>query len=174
MKIKESGFELENLEGKKLRNTKKDKIVLVSGSFDLLHSGHVNFLERCKSCGDILVVAVNSDKIVKSRKGKSRPINTESHRAHLVASLKSVDHVFIKREMFKKGALKVVSPDVIIFGKEKSKDFKNYQKIIDNYKISHPNIKCVVLDRQNSYTNKGNSTTKIINKILKKYKNTKK
>src|SRR5438552_12011869 len=71
------------------------KIVLANGCFDLLHVGHVRYLEGARALGDILVVAINSDASVRRLKGESRPILDEQARACLVAALQCVDHVVI-------------------------------------------------------------------------------
>lgn len=71
------------------------KIVLTNGCFDLLHRGHVAYLEQSALLGDILVVAVNSDASVRELKGPSRPLNHEADRAFLIASLRCVDIAFV-------------------------------------------------------------------------------
>ncbi|MBI2048883.1 MAG: adenylyltransferase/cytidyltransferase family protein [Candidatus Liptonbacteria bacterium] len=71
------------------------KVVTQNGCFDLIHVGHTQNLEWCKSQGDILIVGVNSDRSVKTHKGESRPILPEKERALALASLESVDYVFI-------------------------------------------------------------------------------
>lgn len=77
---------------KKLKKEKK-KIVIVGGCFDLLHPGHVAFLQKAKALGDILVVFLESDERIKRMKGDARPINTQKDRATVLAALKSVDYV---------------------------------------------------------------------------------
>lgn len=67
-------------------------VVLAGGCYDLLHVGHVNFLERCRALGDVLVVAVSSDLRIKERKGEKRPIIPEAERAMMVSALSSVDY----------------------------------------------------------------------------------
>jgi rfaE bifunctional protein nucleotidyltransferase chain/domain len=71
------------------------KIVLTSGTFDLLHVGHINYLETVSRYGDIVVVLLSGDDRVKARKGPSRPIFNESERVHILESLKVVDYVII-------------------------------------------------------------------------------
>ena len=71
------------------------KIIFCSGSFDLLHAGHVLFLEACKGLGDILVVAVGPDEDIRNNKGKNRPIHNEKIRLKIIDSLKPVDYSFI-------------------------------------------------------------------------------
>lgn len=91
MLVKQS--ELNNLL-KQLRAQGKT-IVTTNGCFDILHVGHVRYLEKAKSFGDVLIVALNSDKSVKSIKGDSRPINNENDRAEILSALRSVDYVVL-------------------------------------------------------------------------------
>lgn len=72
-----------------------EKIVLTSGTFDLFHTGHLSYLEKVKSHGDIVVVMLSGDKRVKTRKGNKRPIIGEKDRARILDSLKVVNYVFI-------------------------------------------------------------------------------
>lgn len=74
---------------------KGKKLVLTNGCFDLLHTGHVRYLEEARSCGDALIVAVNSDASVRELKGPERPLNNELDRAEVLAALRCVDHVTI-------------------------------------------------------------------------------
>lgn len=71
------------------------KLVLTNGCFDLLHTGHVRYLEEARRCGDALIVAVNSDASVRELKGPERPLNNEHDRAEVLAALRCVDHVTI-------------------------------------------------------------------------------
>lgn len=71
------------------------RIVLTNGCFDLLHVGHVRYLEQARRLGDLLVVAINSDRSVSTLKGPSRPLNLERERAEVVAALRCVDAVTI-------------------------------------------------------------------------------
>ncbi len=71
------------------------KLVLTNGCFDLLHVGHIQYLEQARSLGDALAVAVNGDESVRSLKGDGRPLNTEQERARVLAALEVVDYVTI-------------------------------------------------------------------------------
>lgn len=77
----------------KILNKNKKKIVLVGGCFDILHVGHVLFLEKAKAKGDILLVWIESDETIKRTKGEHRPIHTQKERATVVAALACVDYV---------------------------------------------------------------------------------
>ena len=82
-----------------LRKENRDrKIVLTGGVFDLLHRGHIDYVKKAKSFGDILVVAVTNDTRVRERKGNSRPIQNEKDRAYIMDSLKAVDYVLVLPE----------------------------------------------------------------------------
>jgi len=78
---------------------KKNKIVLVGGCFDVLHLGHITFLEKAKKLGDKLIVLLESDENIKKEKGKNRPINNQENRAKMLMSLKMVDEVIKLPEM---------------------------------------------------------------------------
>jgi rfaE bifunctional protein nucleotidyltransferase chain/domain len=71
------------------------QVVLANGCFDILHAGHVRYLEGARRLGDTLVVAINSDRSVRKLKGDGRPILNENERAALVSALRSVDHVVV-------------------------------------------------------------------------------
>ncbi len=163
-------FELKDLKRRLNSIPKAKKIVFVSGSYDLIHTGHINFLNLCKKQGDILVVGVNSDEMIKKEKGLKRPIETELNRAYCISNLKCVDIVYIKRKSFIVEGIDLIKPNKIIFCRERGVDFTKYEKIIEKYCVGYPNTKCVILERKSAGTNKGSSTTKIINKILKRYK----
>ena len=72
-----------------------EKIVFTNGCFDILHAGHVRYLEKARSFGDCLVLGLNTDASVRGNKGPSRPINSELDRAEVVGALKSVDYVVL-------------------------------------------------------------------------------
>lgn len=96
---------------KKLREEKKT-IVTTNGCFDILHVGHVRYLNKAKSFADVLIVALNSDKSVKSIKGESRPINNENDRAEVLSGLRSVDYVVLFDENSPVDLLLEIKPDV--------------------------------------------------------------
>lgn len=87
-------------------------IVTTNGCFDILHAGHVRYLEETKKFGDILIVLLNSDKSVRSIKGEGRPINNEADRAEVLNGLKSVDYVVLFDENSPADLLSEIKPDV--------------------------------------------------------------
>ena len=88
------------------------KIVTTNGCFDILHIGHLRYLKKAKSFGDILVVALNSDSSTKALKGESRPINNQNDRAELLANLNCVDIVVIFDEISPEKLLVEIAPDI--------------------------------------------------------------
>ncbi len=96
--------------------TRRQKIVMTNGCFDLLHAGHVNYLQEARSFGDRLVVAVNDDLSVKRLKGEDRPVNTLHTRMAMLTALKCVDWVVSFSEDTPEGIIELVSPDVLVKG----------------------------------------------------------
>lgn len=97
-------------------DNKTQKIVFTNGCFDILHRGHVKYLEEAKSYGDILIVGLNSDSSVKKLKGESRPINTLEDRAVVLAGLESVDFVVEFADDTPYELIKTFKPDVLVKG----------------------------------------------------------
>lgn len=95
----------------KLRQEGKT-IVTTNGCFDILHVGHVRYLEETKKFGDVLIVALNSDASVRRLKGEGRPINNENDRAEVLNALKSVDYVVLFDEDSPMQLLAEIKPDV--------------------------------------------------------------
>lgn len=91
-------------------------IVFTNGCFDILHKGHVSYLQKAKELGDILVVGLNSDRSVKALKGEERPINSQEDRAYLLASLECVDFVIIFDELTPYELIKEISPSILVKG----------------------------------------------------------
>ncbi len=98
-----------------LRNSGKT-VVCTNGCFDILHTGHVKYLEKTKSFADYLIVLLNSDKSVKSIKGPSRPVNNEKDRAEILSALRCVDYVVLFDEDSPKNLLDEIKPDVYTKG----------------------------------------------------------
>lgn len=88
------------------------RIVLANGCFDILHVGHVRYLEGARALGDLLVVAINSDEQVSRLKGAGRPLVPESERAEIIAALRSVDLVTIFPEPTVEALLRAIRPDI--------------------------------------------------------------
>ncbi|HEC1775274.1 D-glycero-beta-D-manno-heptose-7-phosphate kinase [Campylobacter sp. LMG 7929] len=127
------------------------KVVFTNGCFDVMHYGHIKYLEKAKKLGDILVVGLNSDESVKRLKGNSRPINLEFQRACMLASMYFVDYVVIFDEDTPYELIEFLKPDVLV----KGDDYKDKEVVGSNL------VKKVeLIDFEDGF-----STTNIINRI---------
>ncbi len=93
-----------------------ERIVFTNGCFDLIHPGHVLYLEAARALGDVLVVGLNSDASVRRLKGPSRPVCTQRERALVLAGLRSVDYVVIFEEDTPLELIREVEPDILVKG----------------------------------------------------------
>ena len=113
------------------------KIIFTNGCFDILHVGHVKYLESAKSFGDVLIVGLNSDASVKRLKGQSRPINEQGDRAYILAALESVDYVVLFDDDTPYELIRLIKPDVLVKGgdyKDKKvigTEFANELRLVD-------------------------------------------
>lgn len=140
----------------KIRNENR-KVVFTNGCFDIIHKGHVKYLNEAKSLGDHLIVGINSDDSVKRLKGKDRPVNNESDRAFIIDNLKSVDDVLIFNEDTPYDIIKEIIPDLLV----KGGDWKE-EDIVGSDIVKINGGKVVSLQFVNDY-----STTNILKKIEK-------
>jgi D-glycero-beta-D-manno-heptose 1-phosphate adenylyltransferase len=133
------------------------KIVFTNGCFDLLHVGHVRYLQEAQKQGDLLVVGVNSDASVKRLKGSARPIQNESDRAEILLGLKSVDTVIVFTEDTPETVIKAIRPDILV----KGGDWKIEQIVGGDFVIANGGqVKSLTFID-------GKSTTKLIEKSQK-------
>jgi D-beta-D-heptose 7-phosphate kinase / D-beta-D-heptose 1-phosphate adenosyltransferase len=151
-----SNIKIKNLQeisiiAEKLKSKRK-KIVFTNGCFDLLHSGHIKYLEEAKSFGDILILGLNSDKSIKILKGENRPINNEIDRAQIIAALESVDYVIVFDEEDPYELIKEIKPNILV----KGGDYKNKNVVGED----------IVDKLQIVKFHKNQSTTKLITKII--------
>jgi len=119
-----------------LRNQYREagkKVGYTSGHFDILHSGHVEYLEAAKALVDVLILGLNSDQSTRERKGPNRPINAERERALVVAGLSSVDHVFIFGEHNNNLNTELLKPDVYIKAGDYSEKSLSSKAIVESY-----------------------------------------
>jgi D-beta-D-heptose 7-phosphate kinase/D-beta-D-heptose 1-phosphate adenosyltransferase len=93
-------------------------VVLTNGVFDLLHPGHLRYLQASRRHGDLLVVAVNSDRSVRAIKGESRPVTPEDERAEMLAALSCVDAVVVFDEDTPAALIERLEPDVLVKGED--------------------------------------------------------
>ena len=133
------------------------KVVFTNGCFDILHAGHVTYLEAAKAQGNVLVLGLNTDESVRRLKGPERPINSELDRAKVVGALKAVDYVVLFGEQTAEAVIAEVKPDVYVKGGDYTLDTLPEAKIVQSY-----GGKVAFIDMV-----EGRSTTNIINKIKK-------
>ncbi|NQT89864.1 MAG: D-glycero-beta-D-manno-heptose 1-phosphate adenylyltransferase [Candidatus Omnitrophica bacterium] len=135
------------------------KVAFTNGCFDILHYGHVKYLEDAARCADILIVAINNDASVKRLKGKKRPVFGLKDRARLVASLESVDFVTSFHEDTPAEIISYLKPDIVIKGADyKVKDIVG-NRIVKAYGGSVRNVRY----------HKGYSVTAIIKRIAREF-----
>lgn len=138
-----------------LEESKGKKIVFTNGCFDILHRGHVAYLNEAKKLGDVLVVGLNSDASVKELKGPERPVNSELDRKYVLENLKAVDFVAIFGEQTPLRLIQEVKPDILV----KGGDWKPEQIVGSDFVISNGG-QVLSLNFVDGY-----STTNIIQKI---------
>lgn len=131
------------------------KIVFTNGCFDILHSGHVRYLEQAKLLGNILVVGINSDSSVKQIKGENRPVNNEMDRAYLISALKCVDFAVIFYQSTPEQLIGLLKPDIHVKGGDYRVSDLPESVIVQSY-----GGEVIILPFHNGY-----STTSIIKKI---------
>ena len=139
----------------KLKKENK-KIVTTNGVFDILHIGHIRYLQEAKKLGDILIIAVNSDSSVKKIKGPKRPLNNENDRSEALAALECVDYVAIFSEDNTINILEMIKPSIHV----KGRDYKLSQ-IIEKDCVEKNKGKIVLIPKVEGY-----STTDFIRKIV--------
>jgi rfaE bifunctional protein nucleotidyltransferase chain/domain len=112
---------------KDLRATGK-QIVATNGCFDLLHVGHVRYLNAARGLGDALIVGINGDESVRELKGPGRPVNNQNDRAEIIAALECVDLVAIFPELRATRFLELVAPDIYVKGGDYNADTLNAEE----------------------------------------------
>jgi rfaE bifunctional protein nucleotidyltransferase chain/domain len=109
------------------------RIVLANGCFDILHVGHVRYLEGARALADLLVVGVNSDRQVAALKGAGRPIMSAGERAEIVASLEAVDLVTVFDEPTVEALLRALKPDIHAKGTDYTEDSVPEREVVRSY-----------------------------------------
>ncbi len=129
--------------------------VVTNGCFDILHVGHVRYLQKTKEFADYLIVMLNSDVSVKALKGEGRPINNENDRAEILSALSCVDYVVLFDEKSPAKLLEDIKPDVYTKGADYTLETLPEREIVERNNIRVEFIEFV----------QGKSTTNVINKI---------
>lgn len=133
-------------------------VVFTNGCFDILHVGHLRYLEEAKRQGDILIVGVNSDASVKRLKGEERPINSEKDRAEMLCGLVAVDYTVLFEEDTPIELLEELKPSIHVKGGDYTKEELPETKIVEKHGGKVQILRFV----------EGKSTTNIVKKIQKK------
>ena len=128
------------------------RIIFTNGCFDILHAGHVRYLETAKTFGDVLILGLNSDRSVSALKGEGRPINSQLDRSYIIAALEVVDYVVIFDEDTPYKLIKAVKPHILVKGGDYKGKTVVGQDIVDELKFVQ--------------FFEGKSTSKTIEKIL--------
>ena len=131
------------------------KIVFTNGTFDILHLGHVTYLEKAHAQGDVLIVGVNSDKSVRSYKGPGRPLNSQHDRMGVLAGLGCVDHVVLFEEPTPLNLILKIRPHVLVKGADWKKSQIAGAREVESWGGRVKRIKLVA----------GRSTTRILKKM---------
>lgn len=141
-------------------NLKKEgkKVVFTNGCFDILHVGHLRYLEQAKEQGDILVIGVNSDASVRRLKGPTRPINSELDRAEILAGLRAVDYTVIFEEDTPVELIEELKPSIHVKGGDYKKEDLPETEVVER---NGGEVRILMLVD-------GKSTTSVVNKILEK------
>lgn len=134
------------------------RIVFTNGCFDILHAGHVRYLEAARALGDCLVLGLNTDASVRRLKGETRPVNTELDRAAVVGALVAVDYVVLFDEPTAETLIEKVRPAVYVKGGDYTRETLPEARVVEKYGGEVHFIDLVP----------GRSTTKIIEKIGRK------
>ncbi|MFH1904816.1 MAG: D-glycero-beta-D-manno-heptose 1-phosphate adenylyltransferase [bacterium] len=140
-----------------VRKLEKDnkKVVFANGCFDILHVGHIRYLEQAKSLGDILIVGINDDESESQLKGHGRPIMPEEERIEIVAALECVNYVVLFSDLTVENLLRIIKPAIHAKGTDYTAETVPEQNIV----LSYGGQIAITGDRKN------HSTTDIIKKI---------
>jgi len=138
---------------------KGKRIVFTNGCFDLLHLGHVRYLEKAKSLGDVLVVGVNSDSSVRKLKGRKRPILPEGERTEILSGLGCVDYITIFNEADPLKLITSLKPNLLVKGGDWARE-----QIVGREVVERSGGELVIIPFV-----KGASTSNVIDIILKRY-----
>ncbi len=133
------------------------RIVFSNGCFDLLHAGHVEYLEQARDLGDVLIIGLNSDASVQRLKGKHRPIVPQDERALVLAALESVDYVVVFEQDTPYELIRLIEPDILVKGGDWP-----VEEIVGSDIVVAKGGRV-----HNIYFREGVSTTAIIDRILK-------
>lgn len=136
------------------------KIVFTNGCFDLLHPGHISYLQKARSLGDVLIVGINSDRSVKELKGDLRPIFDQEERCEMLSGLESVSFITVFDESTPRDLINAILPDVLVKGGD-----WHLEQIVGREEVEASGGRVVSLPFEEGY-----SSSAIIQRILKRYR----
>ncbi|CAI2717162.1 D-glycero-beta-D-manno-heptose-7-phosphate kinase [Nitrospina watsonii] len=154
---------LEVEEAKKIVSLAKSigkKVVFTNGCYDLIHGGHIEFIQQSRRMGDILILGLNSDESVRSIKGPSRPIKTQQERANILSALQDVDYIVIFNEETPENLIRELRPDILVKGDDYKIEQVVGREIVEGYGGKVALVPIV----------KGLSTTNTLDQILQHHK----
>jgi D-beta-D-heptose 7-phosphate kinase/D-beta-D-heptose 1-phosphate adenosyltransferase len=143
----------------KTERDKGKKVVFTNGCFDLLHAGHVKYLQKARKIGDLLVLGLNSDASVRRLKGDKRPLISEDERAHILAALDCIDYVVLFDEDTPLELIKLLQPFILAKGGDYTPETVVGRELVESYG-GHVELVSFV---------DGKSTTNIIERVLERY-----
>jgi len=139
------------------------KVVFTNGVFDILHRGHVEYLEKAKEMGDLLILGLNSDASVRSIKGPKRPLCPQEDRAIVLSALSCVDHIVLFDEDTPQKLIEALVPDILVKGADYS-----LEQIVGSDIVLKNGGKVLPIE-----LTPGKSTTELIKKVVETYSNSK-
>ncbi len=161
--LQTSSAVLEVDEAKKIVSLAKSlgkKVVFTNGCFDLIHGGHIEFLQMAKKKGDILILGLNSDDSVRELKGEGRPIKTQEERANILSALQDIDYITIFNEQTPENLIRELRPDILVKGDDYTIDEVVGREIVEGYGGEVALVPIV----------KGLSTSSTVDQILQQHK----
>ncbi|MCS6830225.1 MAG: D-glycero-beta-D-manno-heptose 1-phosphate adenylyltransferase [Armatimonadota bacterium] len=138
------------------RSERGERCVFTNGCFDILHVGHIRYLQEARELGDYLVVAINSDTSVRQLKGYPRPFITQDERAEMLAALESVDYVTIYEELTADSVIQLLRPHVYVKGGDYKPDTIPEAPLVRSYGGEVVTVSLV----------QGRSTTRLVERVV--------
>lgn len=138
------------------RRRQGERCVFTNGCFDILHVGHIRYLQEARELGDYLVVAINSDESVRQLKGSPRPFVTQDERAEMLAALESVDYVTIYDELTAEAVIRLLRPEIYVKGGDYKPDTIVESPVVRSYGGQVVTVTLV----------QGRSTTRLVQRVV--------
>lgn len=139
------------------RRREGERCVFTNGCFDILHIGHIRYLQEARELGDYLVVAINSDESVRRLKGSPRPFVTQDERAEMLAALESVDYVTVYDELTAEAVIRLLRPEIYVKGGDYKPDSIVEAPLVRSYGGQVVTVTLV----------QGRSTTRLVERVVR-------